>query len=139
LTQRSSRSAPAVGEAPVIRRGAAGRPAEWPPGRRAVGLRELTAGAAPALPRPWAAGPAEASGSFLVTVPIQFQRSIRIALEIREGFDSYWWIDWRKLPRGSVVRSFDGTLTEDERASLDVAAALWSGDDPAATSSANET
>ncbi len=139
LTQRSSRSAPAVEEDLVIRMWIDGQPVEWTPGRPAVGLRELTAGDAPALPEPWVAGPAEASGSFLVTVPIQFQRSIRIALEIREGFDSYWWIDWRKLPRGSVVRSFDGTLTEDERASLDVAAALWSGDDPAATSSVNET
>lgn len=94
---------------------------------RGTTLEALTSGAVPALPGPWVAGRDRASDGYIIAAPIAFAGSIRLTLEAdgREDLIVYHQVDWRRLPAGTAVRSFDGTLTADERAALDAATALW--------------
>lgn len=94
---------------------------------RGTTLAALTSGALDGFPRPWVAGRDLASDGYIVSVPIAFARSMRLTLE-EDGRDDlivYHQVDWRRLPPGTVVRSFDGALTAEERASLDAATRLW--------------
>ena len=87
----------------------------------------LTSGARPGFPRPWVAGRDTASNAFMVAIPIAFSRSMRIVLE-PDGHDDlnvYYQIDWRELPEGTSVRSFDGALSESETEALARATALF--------------
>lgn len=95
-------------------------------GRRGTTLAELSSGEHPAFPHPWAAGRGMASNAFILAVPIAFSESVRMTLENdREDLVVYYQIDWRELPEETVVRSFDGHLTEAEAAALQAASALW--------------
>jgi hypothetical protein len=123
-TQRSTTAAPAVEEDITVHLWIDGEEVELA-GMRGIGLRALGSGTVDAFPRPWVAGPDAASGSFLVALPLHFQHSVRVTAELRPGFDIYYMIDWRELPCGARVRSFDGTLSVGERASLDAATAVW--------------
>jgi hypothetical protein len=94
-------------------------------GARGALLQALASGDLPAFPRPWVLGPDDASGGSILYVPIHFARSVKVTIETLPEEGTYYQIDWRRLPPGTVVRSFDGTLTPEERADLDAASALW--------------
>jgi hypothetical protein len=123
MTQRATISAPAVEEDVIVRMYVDGR--EVLSDDAGMSMRELVSGSHAAFPQPWAAGPAEASGSLLVALPIHFAESLRVTAERKEGFDIYYMIDWRELPCGTTARSFDGTLTADEQAALAAATQVW--------------
>ena len=99
----------------------------WAPGESGVSLATLTSGALPAFPRPWVAGRDTASNAFIVAIPIAFAESIRLWIDEPPGVDTffYYQVDWRELPPGTQVRSFDGTLSASESAALEAATELW--------------
>lgn len=79
----------------------------------------------PGFPRPWVAGPDTASGGFLVTLPIHFQRSVRFAIVDDLDVDIYYHVDWRRFPEGTVVRPYEGMLAPEQETWLARATDLW--------------
>lgn len=90
-----------------------------------VDLGRLVSGDVPGFPSEWVAGRSEASDALMSWAPIQFQEHVRIELEHDPEVLYYYQVDWRQLPEGAVLRSFDGAPKPDEAASLDRATATW--------------
>lgn len=96
-------------------------------GDRGVRFSRLLSGDLPGFPAPWVLGPEDASGGSLVGVPIHFAERVKVSVEVPDDIGVYYQIDWRRLPDGSAVRSFDGVPDAGELASLEAASDLWVG------------
>ncbi len=99
----------------------------WTEGANGFSLGELTSGSVPGFPRPWVAGRDIASDGLIVSVPIPFSSSIRFWVEPPPGNETlfFYQVDWRSLPAGTIVESFDGVVSDAESAALDDATAVW--------------
>lgn len=104
-----------------------GAEVEWPGVGSAITLGELTSGGVPGFPRPWVGDRAATSNGLVVNLPLAFRDSAVLWIEPLPGVDTlfYYQIDWRALPPGTEIRSFDGTLTAAEQAALEAATDLW--------------
>ncbi len=111
----------------------------WPDGSDGVTLGDLTGGELAGFPAPWVAGRPDAANGFLISVPFAYAESMEVWVDPPPGEDTlfYYQIDWRELPAGTELRSFDGSLTADELADLEAATDLWvRGASPAAETTA---
>jgi len=92
-------------------------------------LGDLTSGAVPGFGSGWSLGRDQASGAFLVLVPIAFADHAVLALDrtTLTGMVTFYQVDWRALPPSTSVRPFSGELTEEDQTRL-VAAAAALGD-----------
>lgn len=104
-----------------------GEEVEWTEGQSGVTLETLTSGTLPGFNRPWVAGRDTASNAFLSYVPIAFARSVRVWIDEPPGNETlvYYQIDWRQLPPGYTVPSFDGTLDAAQVGAMEAATGLW--------------
>ncbi|MCC7540118.1 MAG: DUF2961 domain-containing protein [Deltaproteobacteria bacterium] len=94
-------------------------------GEQGITLGELASGVVPGFTYPFVASRVQASGAWVVTVPVAFASRLRISVEDRPTLTVYWLADWLALPCGTTVRPFDGRLDATELDALDRAAATW--------------
>ncbi len=104
-----------------------GREISFGDGERGVPIGTLAGGGLAGFPRPWVADREVASGALLAFMPIPFQSSVRVSVSDidLDGRSLYYQIDWRELPAGCVVGSFDGTLDDVSRDALAAAEQIW--------------
>jgi hypothetical protein len=125
FTMRDESDSQLVADSKIIHVYVDGEEVEWGDADRGIRLGELGSGEVPGFPRPWVAGRDIASGGIQSTVPLHYLESIRITMDREPVVQSYYQIDYRELPIGAFVRSFDGSPSEDEVRSLEEATRIW--------------